>query len=116
MNLLNISTFPWSFCSGDDVHKRILTFTEHISESSPPSQTTASPEGDSTNPVEWYYYSVNHIYAVTNQVKILNLSINYITKLAIRPNDYHACSCALPRKVNTYLLHSQQCTRIVRMP
>ena len=49
---MNVSTSPWSFCSGDDVHERILTFVEHVSESSSPSHTTASPEGDSTNPVE----------------------------------------------------------------
>ena len=57
---MNVSTCPWSFCSGDVFHERIIRFVEHVSESSSPSHTTASPEGDSTNPVEYHIIQYNY--------------------------------------------------------
>jgi hypothetical protein len=55
VDLINGSICPWSSCSGDDIHERImLTFVEHVSSSCPPSHTTTSPEGDSSNPIIFF--------------------------------------------------------------
>jgi hypothetical protein len=65
VDLINGSICPWSSCSGDDIHERImLTFVEHVSSSSPPSHTTAPPEGDSTNPVESHIIQQPKVYRI----------------------------------------------------
>ena len=52
INLMNVCTCPCSFCSGDDVHLRILIFVEHTSSSCSPSHVITSSEGDNSNPAD----------------------------------------------------------------